>query len=94
MLATARHVSNNGNESYFAFSTQYYDGGAKNTSDHFFNAVHVRQRNISGQEQTLRQDSVFHDMFEDARERFGKREFVEVEKHAVFLARDSNQAKV
>jgi hypothetical protein len=87
MLATARHVSNNGNESSFALSTQYYDGGAKNTSDHFLNAVHVRQRNTSGQEQKLRQDSVFHDIFGEARALFGKREFLEVEKHAVFSKR-------
>ena len=87
MLAAARHVSNNGNESCFSLSTQYYNSGSKNTSPHFFNAVHVRQINSSGQEQKLRQDSDFHDMFGEARELFGKREFVEVEKHSVFSKR-------
>ena len=87
MLAAARHVSNNGNESCFSLSTQYYNSGSKNTSPHFFNAVHVRQINSSGQEQKLRQDSDFHDMFGEARELFGKREFVKVEKHSVFSKR-------
>ena len=87
MLAAARHVSNNGNESCFSLSTQYYNSGSKNTSPHFFNAAHVRQINACGQEQKLRQDSDFHDMLGEARELFGEREFVKVEKSSVFSKR-------